>query len=119
MSVRGKVYIIQEVMKRNHTTGCMEATMDFRKAANYGDLEVCLSNGRVSLTPWPTVNALKDKLRNFCDNDYLVAVGDPSAIAMAGAIACQANRGKFNLLKWDRDSKQYIAVAVNIYRRED
>jgi hypothetical protein len=117
--MRGKVYIIQEVMKRDPATGNMVSVMDFRKALEYGDLEVCLPNGRVSLTPGPTVEALRHKLKDFCDDDYIVAVGDPSAIMIAGAMASEANRGKFKLLKWDRDSRQYISVAVDLFGRKN
>lgn len=116
--MRGKVYIIQEIFKRSPVTGEMVSVMDFRKALDYGDLEVCLPKGPVSLTPGPTVDILKNKLRNFSDNDHIVAVGDPSAIMIAGAIAAERNAGKFKLLKWDRDSKQYICVSVDIFNRK-
>ena len=114
---RGTVYITQEVMKRDFATGNFIPTMDFRKALEYGSLEVCLPLGRVSLTPGPTVQILSSKLRNFCDDDYLIAVGDPSVIAMAGAIAANNNMGRFKMLKWDRDTKQYIAVSVDLWHR--
>lgn len=114
---RPKVYITQEVMKRNIHSGEMEPTMDFRKASEYGDLEVCLPGGRVSLTPGPTIQMLKTKLKNFCDDDYLVAVGDPSVIAMVGAIAAEYNMGRFKMLKWDKNTKQYISVAIDLFNR--
>ena len=111
--MRGKVYVIQEVFR--YENGVQVPIFDFRKAAEYGDLEVCLPSGKVSLSPGPTVNQLNDKLRNFSDDDYLVAVGDPSAIAIAGAIAANNNRGKFSILKWDKNVKQYIKVSVDLY----
>ena len=112
--MRPKVFIIHEVMKMNKA-GSMVPAFDFRKAAEYGDLEVCLPQGRVALTPGPTVQCLTEKLRNFTDEDYLMAVGDPSAILIAGAIAASNNRGKFKLLKWDKEMRQYIKVEVNIF----
>ena len=112
--MRGKVFIIHEVMKRN-AKGDMVSAYDFRKAAEYGDLEVCLPPGRVTLAPGPTVQLLTEKLRNFCDEDYLIADGDPSAIAIAGAIAAANNRGRFKLLKWDANMRQYIKVDVTLY----
>jgi hypothetical protein len=114
---RGTVYITQEIMKRDLATGNMMPTMDFRKAAEYGDLVLCLPTGRMSLTPGPTVQILKEKLKNFDDSSYLVAVGDPSVIAMAGAIAANNNMGRFKMLKWDRDAKNYISVSVDLWHR--
>jgi hypothetical protein len=96
----------------------MVPMFDFRKAAEYGDLEVCLPNGRVSLSPGPTVDALTDKFRNFCDDDFILPSGDPSAIAIAGAIAAAANNGRFMMLKWDKSVKQYIKVAVDLYHHK-
>jgi hypothetical protein len=113
---RGNVFIIHEVLRRNDK-GEVVPAYDFRSAAEYGNLEVCLPHGRVALTPGPTIQCLSDKLRNFCDDDYLVAVGDPSAICIASAIAANNNRGKFKLLKWDKSTKQYIKVEVNLYNK--
>ena len=114
---RGKVYITQDVLKRDKETGIMMPTMDFRKALEYGDLEVCLPEGRLGLVPGPTIQMLKAKLRDFCDDDYIVAVGDPSVVAMVGAICSEVNMGRFKMLKWDRDSKQYISVSIDLFNR--
>jgi hypothetical protein len=54
-------------------------------------------------------------LKDFSDDDYLLAAGDPSAIAVAGAVAAEANRGRFKLLKWDKSNKGYIRVDINIF----
>lgn len=113
-----KVFIVQEVLKRDHTTGNMVATMDYRRALPYGELVSCLGGGRVSLTPGPTIDILKEKLRNFSDDDYLIPTGDPSAIGIAFMVASENNRGRVKCLKWDRDSKSYIEVQIDLnYRR--
>ena len=112
--MKGNVYVIQEVMKKN-INNVLVSAFDFKKAAEYGDLIVCLPRGPVSLTPGPTISKLNEKLRNFSDDDYLVAIGDPSAIAIASAIASNANRGKFKLLKWEKEMKQYIKVEIDLY----
>ena len=115
--MRGKCYIIQEPVRRDHSTGQMVPIMDFRKVLDYGDPVVCLPGGRVMLSPAPTIEMLKSKLKNFTDDDYLVAVGDPSAIAIAGAIAAEYNMGRFKMLKWDKESRQYVCVDINLFNR--
>lgn len=112
-----KVYIIQEPLKRDFQTGEMVPVMDFRKVLEYGDPVICLNSGRVSLTPGPTIDKLREVLKNFTDDDYLVPVGDPSAMAIAMMIIGDLNRGKCKILKWDKDSKRYIKVDVDIYYR--
>lgn len=111
------VYITQKIMRKNKETGVMETTMDFTKAEVYGELVECLPYGRVSLNTAPTVYALKAKLKDFCDDDYLIAVGDPSVIAMAGAIVSENNLGRFKMLKWDKEEHDYIKITVDLYNR--
>jgi hypothetical protein len=104
-------------MKRDFATGQMTPVMDFRKVLEYGDPVVCLPPGRVSLAPGPTVDALKQALRDFTDDDYIVSVGDPSAIFIAAMVVGQNNRNKCKLLKWDKDARRYIQVTVDLNYR--
>lgn len=91
--------------------------MNFTAASQFGETTVCLPPGRVALSPQPTITKLKDCLRDFGDGDYLIAVGDPSVIAMAAAIAANNNRGRFNLLKYDRNSRSYVKIAVDLHHK--
>lgn len=108
-----KVFITQEPMRRDQN-GSLVPIMDFRKALEYGDPVVCLSNPKIAFTPAPMVQALKKVLKDYTDDDYLIAVGDPSAIATAAAICARNNLGRFNLLKWDKVSHRYIKVEINL-----
>lgn len=107
-----KVFIIQEPMKRDKETGEMVPMMNFKSAMDYGDLITCLPPGRVSLSPVPMVRKLVEALKDFSDDDYIVPVGDPTAIAAASAIAAKNNLGRLKILKWDRDYKRYIMVQL-------
>ncbi len=102
-----KVYVVQEARGRN----LIPATM-------YGTIDILLPPGNVAFSSSPTIRRLRDKLRNFSDNDYLLLMGDPAAIAMAGAVASDANRGKLKLLKWDKQEMAYYVVEVSLYKGE-
>ena len=70
------VYILQEMGK------------NFRSAEKYGDLKVILPNNRnIILSSGPVAHRLRKELSTFCDDDYLLLIGDPAIIALAGAIA--------------------------------
>lgn len=112
-----KVFILQEPMKKDEVTGRMMPVMDFRRVIEYGEPIVILPTGRVSLTPGPTIDALTEALKNYTDDDYLVSVGDPTAIFVAAMIVGDRNNGKVNLLKWDKVSRQYIKVVIDIHYR--
>ena len=97
------VYVLQE-MGRN-----------IRSAEKFGDLKVVLpDNKQIVLSSGPLTHKLKKELSTFCADDYLLLMGDPAIIALAGAIASEMNRGKFKVLKWDRDEKKYYDLEIDL-----
>lgn len=111
----GKVYIIQQPMRRNSRSGEWEPSMNLNPAAAYGDIEVLLNHQEAALTPQPMIQKLKRLLNNFCDDDFLVAVGDPTAIAAAAMVASWFNNGRVKMLRWDKRSKNYIKINLEIF----
>ena len=100
------VYVVQEVPHRN-----------VLPAQKYGDLILMLPPGDIVLSAAPTVSRLRKKLKDFNDDDYILPMGDPIAIALAGEIASDINNGKVQFLKWDRQERLYYPVKSNIYGR--
>ena len=97
------VYVLQE-MGRN-----------IRSAEKFGDLKVVLSdNKQIVLSSCPLTFKLKHELKDFNDDDYLLLMGDPAIIALAGAVASDANGGRFKVLKWDRDEKKYYDIEIDL-----
>lgn len=106
-----KVYVVCEP---THTIGGeVRTSMDFTPALEYGDLEVLLPQSQSMLAPVPTVRALKEKLRNFTDDDYILPVGDPVLIGTVVMVAAQQNGGKVKFLKWDRLQRKYFVIQVD------
>ena len=84
-------------------------------AADYGDIVVLFESGRqIMFSPQPAIRALKRKLRDFDDNDYLLMMGDPAAMGICCCNAAEMNRGKFNILKWDKKQQRYYPVSINL-----
>ena len=101
------VFVVQEVVGKN-----------ILSAEKYGDLELLLPEGsQLVLSTAPTVRRLKNKLKDFSDDDYLLLMGDPSAIGIACAVASSNNRGRFKCLKWDKREYKYYPVEVNLYEK--
>ena len=98
------VFVVQEVPNRN-----------VLPAQKYGELILCLPPGDVVLSAAPTVSRLRKKLKDYKDGDYILTMGDPIAIALAGAIASDINNGNVQFLKWDRQERVYYPVKANIY----
>lgn len=112
-----RVYAVQEPMKWDNEKQEQVRIMDITKASEYGTIEVLLSNASVAFAPGPMLNTLMKKLKDFGDDDYLIAIGDPSAIAAAVMIASNNNRGKINLLKWDKKAREYLKIHLDINRK--
>ena len=102
------VYVLQE-MGRN-----------IRSAEKFGDLKVVLpDNKQIVLSSGPLTFKLKHALKDFNDDDYLLLMGDPAIIAVAGAVVSDVNGGKFKVLKWDRDEKKYYDIEIDLKGRNE
>ena len=84
-------------------------------AAEYGDIVVLFESGQqIMFSPQPAIRKLKRKLKDFDDGDYLLMMGDPAAMGIACCIAAEMNRGRFNILKWDKQQQRYYPVGINL-----
>ena len=102
------VYVLQE-MGRN-----------IRSAEKFGDLKVVLpDNKQIVLSSGPLTFKLKHELKDFNDKDYLLLMGDPAIIAVAGAVVSDVNGGRFKVLKWDRDEKKYYDIEIDLKGRNE
>jgi hypothetical protein len=87
------VYVVQESRKpRNYAS-----------ARDYGTVRAVLpSDEQVILDSESMIKRIRESLRDFTENDYLIMVGDPIAIGVACTIAACRVGGKIKVLKWDR-----------------
>ena len=109
MSIEKKpiVYVIQETLHHN-ISGAMV----------YGAIELLLpDNAQISFSSVPTVRRIQRKLEKFSDADYLLLIGDPSAIGIACAVAAAKNNGRFKCLKWDKREKRYVPVEIDLFKK--
>lgn len=101
---KSKVYLVQE-----------NPYVNVLSAEEYGDIEILFDSGQqIMFSPQPAIKKLRRKLKSFCDDDYLLMMGDPAAMGIACCIAADINRGKFKILKWDKKEKRYYPVSINI-----
>ena len=91
--------------------------MDYnvRSAEKFGELKVMLpDNKQMILASGPLTFKLKQELKEFSDDDYLLLIGDPAIIAIAGAVASEINLGKFKVLRWDRNESRYYDIEIDL-----
>lgn len=88
--------------------------MNIDPAKKFGDVVICLPPESNRLTTAPLVAALREKLADFTENDWLVAIGDPSLIAAAAVITARKTNGLLRLLKWDRMASDYLPTEIRL-----
>lgn len=107
-----KVWVTNEPYQRAESGG-MQAKFNLTPATAFGTLEVLVPAGTSLISSVPTVRLIREKLRDFSDDDYLLPVGDPAVMMIAGAIAAEVNHGRVKLLRWDRIQQQYIVIQID------
>ena len=102
-----KVYVTQENPRVNIVS-----------ATKWGELEP-LTNpfDQIHINPSRLVAQIRRKLRGFGEDDWLLGVGDPAIRGVAFAIASEQNKGRVNLLKWDKMEKTYYPVRISVRGR--
>ena len=110
-----KVYVIQEL------PGTKEGRPKYNiiGASKYGELKVLLpEHSQIILSPGPLVFKLRQLLKDYTPNDYLLLTGDPAIIGVTCSIVSDMTNGRYNLLKWDRQEKTYYTVEINLFQKD-
>jgi len=103
-TVPSRVFVVQDDGQKN-----------LLPALKFGSIEPLITGRDQQLyNTAPLVAELKIKLASFTENDYLMLVGDPAAIAICAMIAAQKTSGKLKLLKWDRQERTYYVLNVYV-----
>ena len=113
-SYQPKVYVIQEIPGTK--TG--NPKINIMGASRFGKFIFLLPElSQIIFSPGPLIFKLRQKLKNFNTKDYLLLTGDPAIIGVACSIVSDITTGRFNLLKWDKQEKQYYPIEINLYEK--
>jgi len=109
-----KVYIIQELPG----TRSGKPKFNIMGASKFGELKTLLPEfSQIILSPGPIVFKLRQLLKDYTSEDYLLLTGDPAIIGVACSIVADITGGKYNLLKWDRQEHTYYPIEINLYEK--
>lgn len=114
MSTSPRVFIPQLPSRYDTDLRQWVPTVNIEGAKKFGTIEIMFPPEATRLQIAPLVAAMKEKMVEFAEDDFLVAVGDPSVIAAAAVIASRNTGARWNLLKWDRSARDYIAVEMRV-----
>lgn len=108
-----KAFIINEPLTRDPLTGRMDRKMDLSKAEDYGEIVHVLPAGTLMNDLDHMIEEMHRVLADYTEEDYLVLVGNPIAICVAGMIAGARTEGRINVLRWHNRHQCYEAVALD------
>lgn len=83
-------------------------------ARNYGSIVELLPPSANARALAPFQPMIRAKLQFFGENDYLVAAGDPSLIALAACYATRNTGGRLRMLIWDRITATYNPTEIRL-----
>ena len=72
---------------------------------------------QIIFSPGPLVYKLRQGLKDFTKEDYLLLTGDPAIIGVACSIVSDITNGKYKLLKWDKQERKYYPIEINLYEK--
>ena len=108
------VYVIQEIAG----TKAGAPKINIMGASQYGQFKFVLPEfSQMIHSPGPLVYKLRQGLKNYTSDDYLLLTGDPAIIGVACSIVSDMTNGKYNLLKWDKQERKYYPIEINLYER--
>ena len=109
-----KVYAPQVPSKYDPATKLWVPSINLDPAKPFGEVVVMLPPNANRLHINPLIVALREQMKDFTADDYVIAVGDPSLIAAASCIAVRKTGGLLRVLKWDRQTGSYIPVEAQL-----
>ena len=108
------VYLVQDVPGTQAGT----PKINIVGAREYGEVKSLLPElSQIIFSPGPLIFKLRNLLKNFKQDDYLLLTGDPAIIGVACSIVSDITNGKYNLLKWDKQERRYYPITINLYEK--
>ena len=112
--MESKVFVIQEISGTRYGA----PKINIMGASKYGEFVFCLPEmSQMIFSPGPLIFKLRDKLKHYTAEDYLLLTGDPAIIGVACSMVSDITNGKNKLLKWDKQERKYYPIQINLHER--
>ena len=108
------VYVIQELPG----TRANAPKINIMSAREYGEFKFLLPEfSQIIFSPGPLIFKLRNLLKDYTPEDYLLLTGDPAIIGVACSIVSDMTNGRYNLLKWDKQDRMYYPISINLHEK--
>ena len=109
------VFVTQIPKSKNLKTGKMFPIIDLEPAAAFGNIQVMFD----SMPNFSETNNILSQIESYLENynfnngDSIICTGDPMLLAFSCAYL-GSRFGLFNYLKWNKHSRAYKKVTVDV-----
>lgn len=112
---QARVFVPQIPSRRDHETKIWVPTVNIKPAEAYGEIVTLLPAGSQFFAAKEMTRLIKQRLHdsNFCELDYFLPLGSPTAMAVTAAIAARRLNGRLNILVWDGQSGTYTSYELD------
>ena len=108
------VYVLQELPG----TKAGAPRINIMSASKYGEFKFLLPEfSQIIFSPGPLIFKLRNLLKDYTLQDYLLLTGDPAIIGVACSIVSDMTNGKYSLLKWDKQDRIYYPIKINLHEK--
>lgn len=106
-----RVFIPQWPMMKNRDGERLRVNLD--PAREFGELTVLVEDSLLGVVdPRSILPELLEKLRDFCDDDVMLCVGNPTLMVVAAMVAAEANGSRIRFIQWRPNERRYVEWAV-------
>jgi hypothetical protein len=110
------VFVIQQQMKFDaNKRELVPRFTSIDKAEKWGEIAYVLSPSAHPFNPEFVLGDIHEKLSEYCDDDYLLLIGNPGLIGMSTAVAAHYNDGLVNFLQWSGRHNEYTEISAKIF----
>lgn len=109
-----KVYVPQVPSRYDQDIKSWVPTVNLDPALEFGELEVLLPPEAGRMPSSDLKELLARGIQNIKDTDWLLATGDPVIMGITMALAAQKLDGLLRILRWDKRSRSYEPVVVEL-----
>lgn len=108
----GNVYVVQNHVRFDSGKGELVPVYNISPAERFGKLKFILNPRATLARPEELVAKMDLILKGYCDEDYLLLIGNPVLIGLATGIAAAHNSGRLQLLVWSGKDRDYTPVKT-------
>jgi len=112
--MKNKVFVPQVPSRYDQGIDSWVPIVNLDSAEEFGELVVLLPPEAGRMEPEKLQSILSDKLYNVCEEDWLLATGDPVLIGITTALMANRLDGRLKILRWNKRRKNYDPFVIQL-----